>query len=239
MVNLITIKFWRCTAISSIELTGVVSYGTMPFLLGDFLMISYDTCVAIQELVQLLVDVRTHWMGMKYKMKFGDDVLDAHFGNHAVVFDYNYEVYLNRLKPTASELIGIINCGTIHSLYVSNTSSGWCIEMSDYESSQEDVFGLYSSKTELVGTGKQDVLPVPIPRNEDEFDSAAFQLSTIYDPQVASIVLVNMLVRDILRGTKSKISTNSVLFQLHANEIRTAKKLLQRQFNKLREMEIQ
>ena len=52
------------------------------------------------------------------------------------------------------------------------------------------------------------------------------------------MLLVNLFVRDILIGSDSKISTNAVLYQLSENEIRTMAKLLQRQYKKLRELEL-
>lgn len=200
-------------------------------------MIPFETCIAIREVVQLLVDIRKYWMGMKYQLKFGDDTLDTVFGNHGVVFDYGYEVYINRLKPYACELINISRNGTVHSMYLAYHSSGWRIEMGDYEGSTYDNFGLYDDNINTIVP--HDLLIMDAPSTEEDYESALFQLSTIYDPQIASVLLVNLFVRDILHGTGSKISTSSVLYQLSPAEIRTAKKLLEQQFCKLRSLEIE
>lgn len=200
-------------------------------------MIPFETCIAIREVVQLLVDIRKYWMGMKYQLKFSDDMLDSSFGNHSVVFDYGHEVYINRITPSTHDIISISSNGTVHSMYLAYHPTGWRIEMGDYEGSTYDNFGLYDNTINSIVP--HDLLIMDAPSTEEDYESALFQLSTIYDPQVASVLLVNLFVRDILHGTGSKISTSSVLYQLSPAEIRTAKKLLEEQFCKLRSLEIE
>lgn len=199
-------------------------------------MIPFETCVAIRELVKLLVEVRQYWMSSNINMKFGDEQLDKVFGNHAIVFDFQHEIYLNRLSPTVSEVISIGPNGTVHSMYAATHSEGWRIQMADYLGSTYDNFGFYNSETNRIEP--HDLLIIDAPSTVDDYESALFQLSTIYDPQVASMLLVNLFVRDILIGSDSKISTNAVLYQLSENEIRTMAKLLQLQYKKLRELEL-
>lgn len=162
--------------------------------------------------------------------------LDAKFGNHAIVFDWQHEIYLNRLSPTQDEVINIRPNGTVHSMYAAMHSDGWHIQMGDYLGSTYDSFGYYNIETNSLEP--QDLLILDAPSTEDDYESALFQLSTIYDPQVASMLLVNLFVRDILAGSDSKICTRAVLYQLSSNEIRTMTNLLQRQYNGLRELEI-
>lgn len=200
-------------------------------------MIPFETCVAIRDLVKLLVEVRQYWMSSNINMKFGDEQLDKVFGNHAIVFDFQHEIYLNRLSPTISEVISIGPNGTVHSMYAATHAEGWRIQMADHLGSTYDNFGFYSSETNRIES--QDLLIFDAPSTEDDYEIALFQLSTIYNPQISSMLLVNLFVRDILVGSDSKISTNAVLYQLHGNEIRTMTKLLERQYKKLQELEIE
>ena len=197
-------------------------------------MIPFETCVAIRDLVKLLVEVRQYWQSSTFDLKFGDDTLDTKFGNHAIVFDFQHEIYLNRLSPTQSEIIRICPNGTVHSMYAAMHSDGWHIQMGDYLGSTYDNFGYYNTETNSLEP--QDLLILDAPSTEDDYESALFQLSTIYVPQVASMLLVNLFVRDVLVGSDSKICTRSVLYQLHENEIRTMTKLLERQYNELRKL---
>lgn len=198
-------------------------------------MIPFETCVAIRDLVKLLVEVRKYWQSSTFDLKFGDETLDLNFGNHAIVFDFQHEIYLNRLSPSQSEVIYILPNGTVHSMYAAMHSDGWHIQMADYLGSTYDNFGLYNIETNRLEP--QDLLILGAPSTEDDYESALFQLSTIYDPQVASMLLVNLFVRDILVGSNSKICTRAVLYQLHENEIRTMTKLLERQYAELRKLE--
>lgn len=198
-------------------------------------MIPFETCVAIRDLVKLLVEVRQYWQSSTFDLKFGDDKLDLKFGNHAIVFDYQHEIYLNRLSPSQSEVINIRPNGTVHSMYAAMHSDGWHIQMGDYLGSTYDTFGYYNIETNTLEP--QDLLILDTPRTVDDYECALFQLSTIHDPQIASLLLVNIFVRDIIAGSDSKICTRAVLYQLHENEIRTMTKLLEHQYTELRNLE--
>lgn len=198
-------------------------------------MIQYDVCVAIRELVELAIKARKYVIKHSL-LKFGASDADILYNGHQIEIEYDGQIFIN--KHNHNKIYSVLyvdSCSCINSLYLGNMDDGWMVEMASSILSENDRFFEYTSPD--VDSKPQDLMLFDVPKSEEDFDSFIFQLSTIYHPQISSLLMTYMFIRDLVTDGECMIRTSELIFQLSASEIRRITKLMEKQYNLLQVLE--
>lgn len=192
-------------------------------------MISYEKCQAISNLVVELVATKDAIMNRKFTTSR---------------YRASFEIFNDDIRIEFS-IAG--NCDIYQT---SQSTDRLCSIMSD-----QCMFSLFERESVLVGSNTYQFydhknavhdyycksfslnhIKHPIWIGEctaDNYDSVVFQLSTVYNEDMAGLMLLNNFIRPILEGTGFKFTAHSLLLQLPVETIECATLLLQKQHQKI------
>lgn len=194
-------------------------------------MITYDKCKAISELFTVLLDVKKYFIHIdtqvprsKYDIEHKDFRIEFFTSGYSELF---------RTYPVYTRLCTVGLADGRHTVFKRpKEEKGYVCIFIDHSSymNNDDFF------TQGIRTSNSQPLWVnDFKFNQDEVESALFQISTVYNEEDADLVMLYNFIRNELEGSGLRLSITERLLECTICELHVMTELAKSRFQKIKE----
>lgn len=194
-------------------------------------MITYNKCKAISELFTVLLDVKKYLLQNNiYILRSKYDIEHKDF---RIEFFSSGNCELFRTYPVYTRLCTIGMCTSLRSVFKEpKEKEGYLCTFSDHS--------VFMHKDEFVTRTGYDNVFQPLwvndcKHNQDEVESALFQISTVYNEEDADLVILYNFIRNALEGSRLRLSFTDLLLECTICEVHVLSELTKSRFHKIQE----